>query len=366
MTSKKFHDLFGGPPRKAESRVTQREMDLARSVQVVTEKVMMKIAEHVHAETGLKNLCLAGGCALNCVANGKILRDGPFENIWIQPAAGDAGGALGAALFAWYQILGNERSLMMPDSQYGSYLGPANSMNDITGYLDSVNAVYKVYDTEEELCEAVADLLADEKIVGHCAGRMEFGPRALGARSILGDPRSTSMQRIMNVKIKFRESFRPFAPSCLEDVANDFFEIEQHQTSPYMLLVAPVKEERRKPMTEEEQKLFGIEKLNIIRSDVPSITHVDYSARMQTVNKETNPRYYNIINRFKDKTGYGVVVNTSFNIRGEPIVNTPENAYKCFMFTDMDALVLENCICLKPEQPEMPGAEEYKKQFKLD
>ena len=366
MTSKKFHDLFGGPPRKAESRVTQREMDLARSVQVVTEKVMMKIAEHVHAETGLKNLCLAGGCALNCVANGKILRDGPFENIWIQPAAGDAGGALGAALFAWHQILGNERSLIMPDSQYGSYLGPANSMDDITGYLDSVNAVYKVYDTEEELCEAVAGLLADEKIVGHCAGRMEFGPRALGARSILGDPRSTSMQRIMNVKIKFRESFRPFAPSCLEDVANDFFEIEQHQTSPYMLLVAPVKEERRKPMTEEEQKLFGIEKLNIIRSDVPSITHVDYSARMQTVNKETNPRYYNIINRFKDKTGYGVVVNTSFNIRGEPIVNTPENAYKCFMFTDMDALVLENCICLKPEQPEMPGAEEYKKQFKLD
>lgn len=366
MTNEKFDKLFGGPARKPESRVTQREMDLARSVQVVTEEIMMRISKHVHKETGLKNLCLAGGCALNCVANGRILREGPFENIWIQPAAGDAGGALGAALFCWHQIMGNERTIKLPDAQYGSYLGPQNTVEEVKDYLDSVGAKYKCYDNENELCQAVAELLANEKIVGHAAGRMEFGPRALGSRSILGDPRSTKMQRIMNVKIKFRESFRPFAPSCLEDVASEFFELEEKQTSPYMLLVAPVREERRKPMTEEQKKLFGIEKLNIIRSDVPSITHVDYSARVQTVSSETNPRYYNIIQRFMDLTGYGVVVNTSFNIRGEPIVCTPENAYKCFMFTDMDALVLENCICLKEKQPEMPGAEAYKKQFKLD
>ena len=366
MTSKKFHDLFGGPPRRSESRITQREMDLARSIQVVTEEIMMRIVKHVHAETGMKNLCLAGGCALNCVANGKILREGPFDNIWIQPAAGDAGGALGAALFCWYQVFDNKRYLITPDAQHGSYLGPQNTMSEITSYLDSVNAKYKIYEKEEDISDAVAELLANEKIVGHVAGRMEFGPRALGARSILGDPASTEMQRIMNVKIKFRESFRPFAPSCLEELASDFFELEPHQTSPYMLLVAPIKEERRKPMTEEQKKLFGIEKLNIVRSDLPSITHVDYSARVQTVNKESNPRYYNIINSFKEKTGNGVVVNTSFNIRGEPIVCTPENAYKCFMFTDMDALVLENCVCLKEDQPVMPGAEEYKKQFKLD
>ncbi len=366
MTSKKLHDLFGAPPRQSESQITQREMDIARSIQVVTEKVMMRIAQHVHAETGLKNLCLAGGCALNCVANGKILREGPFENIWIQPAAGDAGGALGAAMFCWHQIFDNKRTVMSPDAQFGSNLGPQNSMSEITEYLDGMNAVYKVYDKEDEICNTIADLLANEKIVGHAAGRMEFGPRALGNRSILGDPRSTKMQYIMNVKIKFRESFRPFAPSCLEDVASDLFEIEERHTSPYMLLVAPLKEERRHPMTAEEEKLFGIEKLKINRSDVPSITHVDYSARVQTVNKQTNPRYYNIIDKFKDKTGYGVVVNTSFNIRGEPIVCTPEDAYKCFMYTDMDALVLDDCICLKEEQPVMPGADEYKKQFKLD
>ncbi len=363
MTSEKFHRLFGGAPRSPESLVTQREMDLAASVQKVTEMAVMNIARHVRKETGMKNLCLAGGVALNCVANGVLLRENIFDNIWIQPAAGDAGGALGAALFAWHQILDNPRKAVPGDSQSGSYLGPKFGMDEIRRYLDSVGAKYKTYD-EDILLSKVADLLNDGKVIGCLQGRMEFGPRALGSRSIIGDARNTEMQENMNLKIKFRESFRPFAPSCLEERVSDYFELEEE--SPYMLLVAPVRKNRRKKMTAEQEKLFGIEKLNIHRSDIPAITHVDYSARVQTVNARTHPRYYNMIKAFEAKTGYGVIVNTSFNIRGEPIVCTPEDAYKCFMFTDLDALVLENCLCLKEDQPPLPGAEEHKKKFKLD
>jgi len=364
MTSSKFDKLFGGPPRNPESRLTQREMDLARSIQEVTELVMLRMARHVRRETGLPNLCIAGGCALNCVANGKILQERIFDNIWIQPASGDAGGALGAALYDWYMIEGNERKISTPDSQKGSYLGIGFSSEDTKLYLDRINAKYQTYDSEDILCNQIAELLASGKIVGHAAGRMEFGPRALGNRSILADPRNTEMQRNLNLKIKFRESFRPFAPSCLEEDFSKFFDMEA--ASPYMLLVGPVRESLRRTTTIEDGKLFGIEKLNVVRSDLPSITHVDYSARVQTVNKHVNPRYHNIIGKFKDKTGYGVIVNTSFNIRGEPIVCSPEEAYRCFMFTDMDALVLENHLCLKTEQPLLSGTENYRKQFKLD
>ena len=363
MTSRKFHKLFGGPPRKPESPLTQKEMDLAASVQKVTEEVMMRIAQHVHAETGLENLCLAGGVALNCVGNGRLLREGPFKNLWIQPAAGDAGGALGAALFAWYQLFDNPRRPAPGDSQMGSYLGPRFTQTAIQEYLDSVNARYEILD-EDTLCRTVAGMLDAGKVVGHFAGRMEFGPRALGGRSILGDARSTEMQSTMNLKIKFRESFRPFAPSCLAERVSAYFQLEIE--SPYMLLVAPVVGERRRTMSETQNALFGIDKLHVQRSDIPAVTHVDYSARIQTVNAKTNPRFHRLIKEFDQKTGYGIVVNTSFNIRGEPIVCTPEDAYRCFMFTDMDALVLENALCLKSEQPPMEGAEEYKKQFKLD
>ncbi len=362
MTSGKFHDLFGGPPRESESTVSQREMDLAASVQVVTEEIMLKVCRHVHEQTGQENLCLAGGVALNCVGNGRILREGPFKNLWIQPAAGDAGGALGAALFTWHQIMGNERKVQTPDSQFGSYLGP--EFTNVTPFLDSVNAGYTQYETEEELCDAVAALLSEGKVVGHFAGRMEFGPRALGARSIIGDPRNPDMQTKMNVKIKFRESFRPFAPTCLEERASDYFDLDS--SSPYMLLVAPVRNELRKELTAEEEQLFGIEKLHTLRSDIPAVTHVDYSARVQTVNENVAPRFHGLLKAFEKRTGCGVLVNTSFNIRGEPIVGTPEDAYKCFMFTDMDVLVLDRCVCLKNEQPPMEGADEYKKAFKLD
>lgn len=364
MTSEKFHKLFGGPPRQPETLLTQREMDLAASIQVVTEEVMLRIARHVYRETGQKNLCLAGGVALNCVGNGRILREGPFERLWIQPAAGDAGGALGAALFAWYQILNQPRTPKEPDSQRGSFLGPRYTNAEIQLYLDSVGARYHEYPEEDALCAEVAKLLEAGKVVGLLSGRMEFGPRALGARSILGDARNTEMQKTMNLRIKFRESFRPFAPSCLEERTKDYFDLDC--PSPYMLLVAPVKESRRKPMTEEQKRLFGIDKLNVVRSDIPAVTHIDYSARVQTVNEKTAPRYYRIIKAFEARTGCGVIVNTSFNIRGEPIVCTPEDCYRCFMYTDMDALVLENFICLKEEQPPLPGAEEYKKKFKLD
>lgn len=364
MTSEKFHTLFGAPPRQSESTVSQREMDLAASVQVVTEEIMLKVCRHVHEQTGQENLCLAGGVALNCVGNGRILREGPFKNLWIQPAAGDAGGALGAALFTWHQIMGNERTVNELDSQFGSYLGPEYPNEKVTPYLDSINASYTQHETEEELCDAVADLLSQGKVVGHFAGRMEFGPRALGARSIIGDPRDQEMQSKMNLKIKFRESFRPFAPTCLEERASDYFDLDA--PSPYMLLVAPVQSGMRKELTPEQEKLFGIERLNVQRSDIPAVTHVDYSARVQTVNAQVAPRFHGLLKAFEKRTGCGVLVNTSFNIRGEPIVGTPEDAYKCFMYTDMDVLVLDQCVCLKADQPPLEGAEEYKKSFKLD
>ncbi len=364
MTGPRFHDLLGGPPREPESALTQKEMDLAASIQALTEEVMLRIARHVHRETGMKNLCLAGGVALNCVGNGRILREGPFERVWIQPAAGDAGGALGAALLGWHRILGNGREAAEPDLQQGSYLGPAAGDDAVAAFVASVGADAERIDDEDELARRVAELLDDGKVVGHLFGRMEFGPRALGHRSILGDPRNTAMQRTMNLKIKFRESFRPFAPSCLEERIGDFFETDV--PSPYMLLVSGVQPERRRAMTDEERSFFGIEKLNVVRSDVPAITHVDYSARVQSVNRDTSPRYHRLIKAFEDRTGCGTVVNTSFNVRGEPIVSTPEDAWRCFMFTEMDALVMENHLLLKERQTPLPGAEEYKSRFKLD
>ena len=364
MTGKKFHSLFGKPPRSPETPVTQFEMDIAASIQKVTEDVMLKIVENVHRETNLDNLCLAGGVALNCVANGKILRESSFKNVWIQPAAGDAGGALGATLFAWHQILGNPRTVGASDSQSGTRLGPQFSNRQIKASLDTFAAKYDFYESENELCARVAELIAAGKVIGHFAGRMEFGPRALGGRSIIGDARNVEMQTTMNVKIKFRESFRPFAPSCLRERVGDYFELDTE--SPYMLIVAPIAEKHRIGNAADDDELFGIDKLKFRRSDIPAVTHVDYSARIQTVDAERNPRYYKIIKAFENLTGCAVIVNTSFNIRGEPIVCLPEEAYRCFMLTDMDALVLENYICLKENQPEMKGGEDYKKEFKLD
>lgn len=364
MTCPKFHRLFGQEPRGAESELTQFHMDIAASIQKVTEDVMMRIVRHVHQETGMENLCMAGGVALNCVANGIIQREGPFNNVWLQPAAGDAGGSLGGALFAWYQIMDKPRIPDSPDSQFGSYLGPKFSNDEIIRYLDSTGAIYKKFDSETELCDRIAELLDGGDVVGLFQGRMEFGPRALGGRSIIGDPRNPEMQSKMNLKIKFRESFRPFAPSVLAERAKDYFELEAE--SPYMLLVAPVREEVRLPAAPGSERLFGIDKLKEARSDLPAITHVDYSARIQTVDRSRSPRYYDILKAFERRTGCGAVVNTSFNIRGEPIVCRPEEAYKCFMYTDMDALVLEDVICLKEDQPPLPGAEEYRAEFKLD
>ena len=364
MTSKKFHDLFGGPPREPESTLTQREMDLARSVQDVTEEVMLRMARHVRKETGEKNLCLAGGVSLNCVGNGKILREGIFENIWIQPAAGDAGGALGAAMFAWHQVLGGERHATNEhDSQHGSYLGPAFTNGRIEGWLEKEKLPYTRV-SREELPAKVAEFIENEKVVGWFSGRMEFGPRALGARSIIGDARSSKMQSTMNLKIKYRESFRPFAPSCLREDVSELFELDTE--SPYMLLVAPVRKERRVDMTEEQEKLFGIDKLNVPRSDIPAITHVDYSARVQTVDKRVNPQYHAVIEEFKKRTGYGVIINTSFNVRGEPIVCTPQDAYLCFMRTEMDVLVLEDCVLLKEEQPPLQEDVDWREIYELD
>jgi carbamoyltransferase len=325
---------------------------------------MLRIARHVQKETGEKNLCLAGGVALNCVGNGRLLREGPFENIWIQPAAGDAGGALGAALFAWYQIMGNDRTRQTPDHQTGSYLGPEFTDEEVTTYLDSAGAKYNTFENEESLVDQIAALLDEGKVVGHFHGRMEFGPRALGARSILGDARNAETQTTMNLKIKFRESFRPFAPSCLEEKTSEYFDLDT--PSPYMLLVAQVAERQLKTLTDEEKKLKGLDKLKVPRSRIPAITHVDNSARIQTVSAETAPRYHRVIDAFRKRTGFGVIVNTSFNIRGEPIVCTPEDAYRCFMFTDMDALAIGNAICMKGDQPPMPGADEHRKRFKLD
>ncbi len=364
MTGEKFHRLFEQKPRDPETPLTQFEMDIAASIQVVTEEIMLKIVGNVHRETGMENLCLAGGVALNCVANGRILRESPFKNLWIQPAAGDAGGALGAALFAHFQIFDAPRKVGKNDSQFGTRLGPEFSNSEIRHKLDKLNADYKFYESEDDLFAEIAKLIDAGKIIGHFAGKMEFGPRALGGRSIIGDARNTEMQTTMNVKIKFRESFRPFAPSVLRERAADYFELDAE--SPYMLIVAPVAENHRKPTNASDNDLFGIDKLKKQRSDIPAVTHVDYSARIQTVDETGNPRYYQIIKAFEKLTGSGVIVNTSFNIRGEPIVCRPEEAYRCFMLTDMDALVLENYICLKENQTEMSGGEEYKKQFKLD
>ncbi len=363
MTSSKFHDLFGAPPRTSEDRITQREMDLAASVQVVTEEIMLKMTESLAKEYGIKNICLAGGVALNCVANGKVIRAGSFDNVWVQPAAGDAGGALGAALAAYYVEKKQPRTVgSNMDAMKGSYLGPDYEQSDIEERLSKAGAVFEVF-TDETVMTETAKCLEQGHAVGWFQGRMEFGPRALGGRSILGDPRNPEMQKTLNLKIKYRESFRPFAPSIISDEVSNYFE---HQgTSPYMLVVAPVKEEHRKDTSKEDEGLFGIEKLNIPRSTIPAITHVDYSARIQTVHEETNPRYHALISAFKEQTGCPIVVNTSFNVRGEPIVNTPEDAFHCFMGTEMDTLVVGNCLLRKPAQ-DQSLAEDYKDKFDLD
>jgi len=364
MTNRKFAKLFGGPPRTKEGRLGQREMDLARSLQDVTELAMLRMARYAHRATGSKYLCLAGGVALNCVANGKILREKIFDDIWIQPAAGDAGGALGAALAVWYDYLDNPRKADgKMDAQKGSYLGPLYNDNEILAFLEQNNVPYTRY-ADEELLDATARLLTGEHVIGWFQGRMEFGPRALGARSIIGDARSPVMQKKMNLKIKHRESFRPFAPSVLgEEVAN-YFDLDR--PSPYMLLVANVKKELQREMTPEEKQLFGIDKLNVVRSSITAVTHVDYSARVQTAHKETNPRYWQMIDRFRQLTGCPVIVNTSFNVRGEPIVCTPLDAYKCFMRTEMDYLVLGNYVLDKKNQPEFHDNIDWREVFELD
>jgi carbamoyltransferase len=363
MTNRKFDALFEGPPRKPDQLLTQHHMDLAASVQEVLEEVILRMTRSLASETGSKNLCLAGGVALNCVANGKILRDGRFERIWIQPASGDAGGALGAALAAYHLFQNQPRQVCgYGDRMHGSYLGPEFSQTDIQQRLTKLGAKYEVLD-ESELLEKCVDALMDEKALGWFQGRMEFGPRALGARSILADPRSPRMQSILNLKVKFRESFRPFAPSVMREHVAEWFDLDSD--SPYMLLVADVVESRRKLMTPEQQKLFGIEKLNVPRSDIPAVTHVDYSARVQTVHRETNPRYHALIERFNQRTGCPVIVNTSFNVRGEPIVGTPEDAFRCFMGTGIEVLAVGNCLLRKEDQdPKL--SQDYKSSFELD
>lgn len=372
MTSEKFHKLFNGSPRNPESMITQKEMDLAASIQQVTEEIMLKMTFHIQELSGMKDLVLAGGVALNCVANGKILREGPFENIWIQPAAGDAGGALGSSLLVWYHYLDNERNVNGTDSQQGSLLGPSYSNEEIGLLLDSKGAVYEYVRDEAELLDTVAKYMAEGKIVGWFQGRMEYGPRALGCRSIIGDARSPEMQQKMNLKIKFRESFRPFAPCVLREHVHEVFEMRYEEDSPYMLLVAPVRDELRVALSEEDkQKMQDPDlriRVSVPRSTVPAITHVDYSARIQTVDEIRHGRYYRLMRRFYELTNCPVIVNTSFNIRGEPIVLSPEDAYKCFMATDIDCLVLENYILLKNNQPGNTriNAEAYKSQYELD
>lgn len=364
MTNSKFDGLFGGPPRKPESKLGQREMDLARSIQEVTEEVMLRLSRTMHRETGAEYLCLAGGVALNCVGNGRILREGPFKDIWIQPAAGDAGGAVGAALSAWYQYENQPRTAdNVHDKMNGSYLGPRHSNDDVESRLGKLGAVYHQLD-DEKLIDSTAGYLAEGKVIGWLQGRMEFGPRSLGGRSILGDARNTKMQSVMNLKIKYRESFRPFAPSVLREKVSEYFQMNCN--SPYMLLVAPVVEKRRLPFDPKHEALWGIDLLNIPRSDVPAITHIDYSARVQTVHEDTNPRYHNLLSAFERKTGCAVLVNTSFNVRGEPIVCTPEDAYRCFMRTEMDVLVLENFVLLKEEQKPLENDSDWKSEFALD
>ncbi len=364
MTNRKFDKLFGGSPREPESNLTQKEMDIARSLQEVTELVMLRCARHVRKETGMKNLCLAGGVALNCVGNGKILAEKIFDHIWIQPAAGDAGGALGAALMIHYQYLGNPRKNdPLRDSQKGSYLGPDFPNEEIEKFLKKKGFPYRKL-SDSELYETVSDYMIEEKVVGWFQGRMEYGPRALGNRSIVGDARSPKMQSIMNLKIKYRESFRPFAPTIMEEYISDYFEIDC--PSPYMLLVADVKKDKQLPVPEDKKNLWGIDLLNIPKSTIPAITHVDYSARIQSVNEETNPRYYRLIQAFYRKTGCPVIINTSFNVRGEPIVCAPSEAYTCFMRTEMDYLVLGNCVLDKREQPEFKDLKDWRKEFELD
>ena len=368
MTTNKFHSLFGGPPRKAETDLEQRHMDLAASVQKVTEEILLRMARHAHATTGMKNLVMAGGVALNCVANGRILRETPFEDIWIQPAAGDAGGALGVAQFIWHQLLDKPRTPVKPDSQTASYLGPKSEPAHVQMFLHAQDAVYQKFDDADELCNFVADKLANENVVGWMHGRMEFGPRALGGRSILGDARSTDMQSVMNLKIKFRESFRPFAPSILAERASEFFEIDPQHSSPYMLLVADVREEKRTNLDADQAGIKGLDKLSVVRSEVPAITHVDNSARVQTVDADRHGRYYKLLKSFEAQTGSPVLINTSFNVRGEPIVCSPGDAWNCFMATNMDVLVIDDYVMLKKDQPNAVEHDptEYLSKFKLD
>lgn len=365
MTSDKLHNLFGRPPREAETEVSQFEMDIARSIQDVTEEVVILLAKNAKKLTGTDSLCLAGGVALNCVANGKLLKENVFDKIWIQPAAGDAGGALGAAQYYYYEQLDNSREVDgVTDAMKGSYLGPEYSDQEILDYLDKIGAIYSHFDEFEGLLDKLTDELAAEKVIGWHQGRMEFGPRSLGARSILGDARSQKMQTTMNLKIKYRESFRPFAPSVLKEKVSDYFEINVE--SPYMLMVAPIKESLTVRMSDQEQSLFGIDKLNVKRSSIPAVTHVDYSARIQTVSRDTNQKYYDLIKMFGAKTGSAVLVNTSFNVRGEPIVCTPEDSYRCFMRTEMDVLVIGNYLLLKEQQPKLEGDSNWREEFQLD
>lgn len=363
MTNKKFSDLFGAPACAPDSTVTQREMDIARSIQVVTEEIILKICNTVYKELQIDYLCLAGGVALNCVANGRVLREGPFKDIWIQPAAGDAGGAIGASLTTWYEYLEKPRQVNGTDFMAGSYLGPSHSNEDIIEYLDSVNARYEKLE-DSILMPKLAEILDNDNVIGWFQGRMEFGPRSLGGRSIIGDARSKKMQSTMNLKIKYRESFRPFAPVVKAENVSDWFEIDR--ASPYMLLVAPVKEDKKIKMSEDQEQLFGIDKLNIPRSEIPAVTHVDYSARVQTVHSETNPRFHRLLDEFDKHTDCPVLVNTSFNVRGEPIVCTPEDAYRCFMRTEMDYLVLENVLIAKADQPEWKEKGDWRDEFALD
>jgi carbamoyltransferase len=364
MTNGKFESLFGAPARKPETLLTQRDMDLARSIQEVTEEVMLRLARTLHRETGAENLCLAGGVALNCVGNGRILREGPFKGVWIQPAAGDAGGALGAALTAWHRLEGKSRAVNGGgDAMRGSFLGPDFSNDEIEKFLQSNGAPHEFL-SDEALFRRIAEDLEAGKVVGWFQGRMEFGPRALGGRSIIGDARNPAMQSVMNLKIKYRESFRPFAPSVLRERVSDYFEMDTD--SPYMLLVAPVQASRRTPMTKEQNALWGIDLLNVPRSDIPAATHVDYSARVQTVDEKTNPRYYKLLKAFEAKTGCGVIVNTSFNVRSEPIVCTPEEAYRCFMRTQLDTLVLENYVLNKADQKPWVEDTNWQDEFELD
>ncbi len=363
MTNRRFSKLFGGPPREPETEITQREMDLAASIQVVAEKIILRMVNHVYHETKLDSLCLAGGVALNCVANGRIIREGPFKNVWIQPAAGDAGGALGAALSVWHRYLGNERpNPNGVDRQKGSYLGPAYTNQEVKVFLE--NNSYPFHEIDKNIrARTIGEQIAQGKIVGYMAGRMEFGPRALGARSILGDPRRTDTQTVMNLKIKYRESFRPFAPTVLEDKADRYFDIDR--PSPYMLLVADVKKDRRFPQPSKDGMTM-LERLKVNRSDIPAVTHLDYSARLQSVNQTDKPDYYEVIAEFEKLTGCAVIVNTSFNVRGEPIICTPEDAYRCFMRTEIDVLVIEDCILYKSEQPTWQEGEKWRDELELD